>query len=395
MAKHRCAPARRHGRMAALALSAGIGVTTLAGTSLLAAPAAQAAAQDLVQVDALTRQNDAQIILDEINRYRASLGLRSLKYSATLSQVVQKESDRQVVEEKFSHSTSFLTDPRVGPYTNANEVIALEYHRDVRALVAWWKSSAAHDKALKDPRHEVIGIGLSYADGRLENTGQPWQVLSTVNLYGYANGGAPADASARVGGTPAYSNETSGPTTPIPGPSGYGVAGAIGAKYHALGGASVLGAPVTAEIGGLRGGGVYQEFSLNGRKSTLYWSPATGAHRLENATTIGQKFVAAGRENGYGYPTTEERRLPDGSSYQVYSRDGAVTKVLWTRAYGARAVKETGAIGRAWKAAGFERGYGYPVTDEITSGTTVYQRFSNGYKVIWSSTTGQVTVTGW
>ena len=56
---------------------------------------------------------------------------------------------------------------------------------------------------------------------------------------------------------------------------------------------------------------------------------------------------------------------------------------------------ETGAIGRAWKAAGFERGYGYPVTDEIRTGTTVYQRFSNGYRVNWSPATGQVWVTGW
>jgi uncharacterized protein YkwD len=147
MAKHRCAPARRHGRMAALALSAGIGVTTLAGTSLLAGPA-HAAVPDIVAVDAATRQADAQLILDEINRYRESLGVKPLKYSATLSQVVQKESDRQVVEEKFSHSTAFLTDPRTGPGTSANEVIALEHHRDVRALVTWWKSSAAPDKAI-------------------------------------------------------------------------------------------------------------------------------------------------------------------------------------------------------------------------------------------------------
>ncbi|MFI7481923.1 CAP domain-containing protein [Kocuria sp. M1R5S2] len=395
MAKHRCAPARRPGRMAALALSAGIGFTTLAGTALVSAPA-HAAAQDIVTMDSTTRQSDAQLILDEINRYRSSLGLKPLKYSATLSQVVQKESDRQVTEEKFSHSTNFLTDPRTGPWTSANEVIALEHHRDVRALVTWWKNSPAHDKALKDPRHEVIGIGLTYADGKLTNTGQAWQVLSTVNLYGYANGGAPADASTRVGTPPAsYSYETSGPVTPVESPGGYGVAGAIGAKYRALGGASVVGQPVTPEYGGLRSGGVYQEFELNGRKTTMYWSPATGANWVENPTSIGSKFVAAGRENGYGYPTTDERRLADGSSYQVFSRDGVITKVLWTRAHGTRAVQESGAIGRAWKAAGFERGYGYPVTDEIRSGTTVYQRFSNGYKVNWSSVTGQVWVSGW
>lgn len=389
--------------MAALALSAGIGITALTGTALVAAPAAQAASHDIVAVDATTRQSDAQLILDEINRYRSSLGLKPLKYSATLSQVVQKESDRQVTEERFSHSTNFLTDPRTGPWTSANEVIALEHHRDVRALVAWWKSSPAHDKALRDPRHEVIGVGLTYADGSLQNTGQAWQVLSTVSLYGYANGGAPADSAAGVGGSTGLTVETSGPVVPVappvaapaPAPTTYAVAGSIGAKYRALGGAPVLGEPVTPERGGLRGGGVYQEFALDGRKTTIYWSPGTGSHWVENPTSIGRKFVAAGRENGYGFPTTGERRLPDGSSFQVYSRDGSVTKVLWTRAHGARAVHESGAIGKAWKAAGYERGYGYPVTDQIRSGTTVYQRFSNGYTVNWSSATGEVWVTGW
>lgn len=381
--------------MAALALSAGIGVTALTGTSLVAAPTANAGALDIVPVDTATRQSDAQLILDEINRYRASLGVKPLRYSATLSQVVQKESDRQVVEEKFSHSTNFLTDPRTGPWTSANEVIALEYNRDVRALVAWWKSSPAHDKAIKDPRHEVIGIGLTYADGKLDNTGQPWQVLSTVNLYGYANGGAPADAATNVGSTPSYSFETSVPVTPIPAPTSFGVAGSIGAMYHVLGGAPVLGQPVMAERGGLRSGGVYQEFSLDGRRTTMYWSPATASHWVENPTAIGRKFIAAGRENGYGYPTTEERRLADGSAYQVFSRDGSLTKVMWTREHGARAVDESGAIGQAWKAAGLERGYGYPVTDQIRSGSTVYQRFSNGYKVNWDPATGQVWVTGW
>jgi uncharacterized protein YkwD len=388
MAKHRCAPTRRPGRMAALALTAGIGITTFTGTSVLTSPA-HAAAQDIVTVDAATRQTDAQIILDEINRYRASLGLNPVKYSATLSQVVQKESDRQVIEEEFSHSTNFLTDPRTGPYTNANEIIALEHHRDVRALVKWWKSSPAHDKALKNPDHEVIGIGLTYADGRLAETGKAWQVLSTVNLYGYENGGAPADSSPRVHNPPTYGYDA----FPAPAPVVHSVGGAIGAKYYALGGASALGQPITAERGGLHSGGVYQEFSRDGRKTTMYWSPGTGAHWVENPTAIGRKFVAAGRENGYGFPTTDERRLPGGSAYQVFSYNGHNTKVLWTPAHGAHAVKEFGAIGRAWKAAGYERGYGYPVTDEIRSGNTVYQHFSNGYTLHWSAITGKVWYT--
>ncbi|MCY1159000.1 MAG: hypothetical protein MOP51_2024, partial [Citricoccus sp.] len=45
---------------------------------------------------------------------------------------------------------------------------------------------------------------------------------------------------------------------------------------------------------------------------------------------------------------------------------------------GAHAVKEYGAIGRAWMRAGYERGWGWPVTDEYRSGTEIRQRFSRG-----------------
>ena len=44
-------------------------------------------------------------------------------------------------------------------------------------------------------------------------------------------------------------------------------------------------------------------------------------------------------------------------------------------------------------AAGHERGYGYPVTDEYRSGTEVRQRFSKNFTVHWSSVTGRTWVT--
>jgi uncharacterized protein YkwD len=342
MAKHRLAPARPHGRTAALAVAAGLGVSTVAGAPLVLAAPAQAAAQDIVELGPAQRQSDAQIILDELNRYRASLGVRPLKYSATLSQVVQKESDRQVTEEAFSHSTSFLQDPRTGPWTSANEVIALEYHRDVRALVRWWIASPAHDKAIKDPRHEVIGIGLSYADGSLARTGQAWQVLSTVNLYGYANGGAPADSSARVSGAPssAPSSGSSGvapqsttsaapwaaaaPQAPA---TDHPVVNGIGARYWELGGPAGLGQPLMAERGGLRDGGVYQDFARDGVRTTVYWSPATGAQPVKTSGAIGHRFLATGGVDGYGYPLTGEVPTTDGY-YQKFSNGYTVH---WSR----------------------------------------------------------------
>lgn len=140
---------------------------------------------------------------------------------------------------------------------------------------------------------------------------------------------------------------------------GYTTSGGIGAKWRSTGGAAKWGNPVSSEAAPPPPTAALQEFSKNGRKTTIYWSSATGAHVLENATLVGKKFISAGRERGYGYPSTDEMRI-SGGAYQVHRKGSAQTKVLWSPSTGAHAVKETGAIGKAWKRAGLERSWAGP-----------------------------------
>lgn len=166
----------------------------------------------------------------------------------------------------------------------------------------------------------------------------------------------------------------------------YTASGAIGSKWRATGGAAKWGNPVTRE-GAAANGGRYQEFVKSGRKTTIYWHSRTGARIVENPTAIGRAFLAHGRERGYGYPSTDERRAT-GGAYQVFVNGPKINKVLWTSRTGAHAVQENGGIGRAWMRAGYERGWGWPTSGEYRSGNEVRQHYSNGVTAHWTSARG-------
>lgn len=313
-------------------LASAIAACVMVGGLTAVAPA-NAAPNDIVSVSDSTRAADAQNMLNQINAHRASKGLAPVKYSAHLSGIAQGQSNRLVQQEVINHSNTFLTDPRASGYNAVGEIHALSYRNSVTDLVQWWKGSHGHNKVLTDPKMTVVGIGLTYVDGSLSRTGSGWRLVGTVASYGFPQGRGPSDASSTVsgssfGGVAIQSRSVS--------PVGYTVKGGIKARYDALGGASVLGSPITNERGGLINGGVYQVF----RNSA-----------------------------------------------------GVEHKILWSPATGARVIKETGAIGSAWKRAGYERGWGYPTTDEFRVGSEVQQRFSNGYVAHWSSVTGRTWVT--
>lgn len=330
----RTRPGVLHRALTTLTATAAAAAVVVTG-SLVTAPKADAAPSDIVSVTSGARNADAQKMLGQINSHRASRGLKPVKYSPSLSGIAQGQSDRLVRQEVIDHSNTFLTDRRAAGYDAAGEIHALSWQNSVTDLTTWWKNSPAHNKVLTDPRMEVVGIGLTYVDGRLGGSGQGWRLVGTVDSYGFPGAGAPADTRSSVtGGAVAPQMKPAPPTgaaAAIP-----PVTGGIRVRYLAMGGAPVVGTPVTAQRGGLVNGGVYQSFrAANGARYKILWSPRTGAH----------------------------------------------------------AVKESGGIGQAWQRAGFERGWGYPLTEEYRAGSEVQQRFSNGFTAHWSRKTGRTWVT--
>ncbi|MGK7222049.1 hypothetical protein ACSNO4_04565 [Kocuria flava] len=170
---------------------------------------------------------------------------------------------------------------------------------------------------------------------------------------------------------------------------GWPVAGAIGARWRALGGTSWA-RPVSAEHASAHGS-VYQRFTgTDGRDKAIYWSRSTGARVVDYGGAIGQRFGHGGYAEAFGVPAGDEQRAAGGAS-QVFDAAGRRTRILWSAGTGARAVKEFGAIGRAWAGLGAERGLGYPTTDEYATAGGVAQQFTGG-RIEWRAGGGTTVV---
>lgn len=171
----------------------------------------------------------------------------------------------------------------------------------------------------------------------------------------------------------------------------HAVQGEIRAKWASLGWEKGLGYPTTDQKGTPDKIGAYNHFSGSGRAS-IYWSPETGAHSVQGA--IRSKWASLGWEKGLGYPTTDEEGTPDGvGRFNHFSgKNGA--SIYFTPETGAQAVQ--GAIRSKWASLGWEKGLGYPTTDEngTPDGVGQYNHFSNGASIYWTPATGAHSIYG-
>jgi uncharacterized protein YkwD len=156
-----------------------------------------------LSTEALVRDDaSAQInaVFSAINSYRASFGLPAVKYHPTVAAMAQEWSDSIASREVIEHRSSFWTDSRaLNPSNGAGEVIAVRWDRDAAQLVEWWKGSPAHNAILKDPRFNVMGIGITFTDGNWQTTPNRYTMWGVVDFFGY--GTLPAGTTNSPGGS--------------------------------------------------------------------------------------------------------------------------------------------------------------------------------------------------
>lgn len=361
------------------ALAASLAVPASFGAQLAAPDTAQAAQQDIINGN---YEQHAQKLLTSINSYRQSKGLKPVKYSSRISGIAQDESNRAVRDENYNHSMNFLRDSRAGSWSNANEITALSYQVSTDELMRMWKNSPPHNQALLNPGIEVVGIGLTFVDGSLSRSGQPWRLVGTVDGYQYARGGVPSDASTSVKGSGQGYAASDAPQ----------LRGAIGAYWSRN---KWIGKPQANEVS-LGNGAVSQKFKTdNGRITTVYWTSATGAHRVEHWAGLGSGYNSRGGFSKLGVPVSDPVRGKDTSWHQRFKNpsNGKVTLIFQHPTMGVKSINEKGGIGSRWVANGREHKVGHPITDEMSSGGVVTQKFRNHYTgktqtYIWTSRGG-------
>jgi uncharacterized protein with LGFP repeats len=143
-----------------------------------------------------------------------------------------------------------------------------------------------------------------------------------------------------------------------------------------------LGEPTTDELTAPDQIGRYRHY----QHGSLYWAPGRGAHLVHGR--IRDKWAETGWERGFGYPLTDELPAPDGiGRYNHFQH----CSIYWTPGTDAHEVH--GAIRERWAQLGWERSYlGYPVSDEVRVGDAAdhrYSLFEHG-SIVWTPQSGAV-----
>lgn len=175
------------------------------------------------------------------------------------------------------------------------------------------------------------------------------------------------------------------------------IGGSIRARWAALGWENGLGYPVTDETPTPDSRGRYNHFikpgaapvSYDGINSSIYWTPALGAHDVQGA--VRAKWAEQRFEAGLGFPSTGETAAAAGGRYNDFSNpDGGLHSVYWSPATGAHNVK--GGIRQTWLAPGGAAGWlGYPTTSEQTIAGGWRSAFQGG-NITFDGRTGTTTV---
>ncbi|WP_139186714.1 FG-GAP-like repeat-containing protein [Arthrobacter crystallopoietes] len=182
--------ARATKKLAIRACAVSVMLTIVAGTAAISAPAyaapavQPAAAASNVVND--SNRTQVQQVFDGINKFRASKGLKPVKFYVSGSKVSQDWSTHMAANDWFDHNPQYSLDKRTPGWNAAGEIIAARWDRNGQGLVDQWIKSPPHNAAMSNPAFNVIGVGVAFTDGDYRTHPDRYSMYGTVNLYGYS-----------------------------------------------------------------------------------------------------------------------------------------------------------------------------------------------------------------
>lgn len=324
--------------------------------------------------------------IDRLNALRVSRALPPLAWAGDLTVVAQGHSARMAATNTLYHNPNLTT--QVTNWLSVGENVG--YGGSVLAVHNALVASAPHLANMLNTSYTQVGVGTATSgDGRLWVTQvfrRPLVAVAAFPLYGAI--GATYPGVAHVLGAPTSAEYD------VPGGRGQAfqngemlwswssgareVHGGILGRYRLLGATrSALGFPVTHEMATPDGRGRFNHF----QGGSVYWSPSTGAFEIRGGIRAAWSRLGWERSS-LGYPVTDELGTPDGAGRFNHFQTGSIYWTPWT---GAREVR--GGIRNHWAAMGWERGLGYPVSDEYAVPGGRRSDFQRG-SIFWDARTG-------
>lgn len=149
----------------------------------------------------------------------------------------------------------------------------------------------------------------------------------------------------------------------------------------------ILGAAALALLATtLSGGSTASVLQGSGLKSNT----VQAAQQVPISGVIADYYRAQGGEEVLGSPLGPEQRVAEGS-YQTFKKGESLTTLFWTPQKGIYRLDESGALGKVWREAGAEEGYGFPISNEYSLGVYILQDFSDGTSLARNTLTNEVS----
>ncbi|MET4135554.1 CAP domain-containing protein [Pseudarthrobacter sp. PvP090] len=170
-------------RLGASLLTAALVLGPIAAATASPAEAATQAAPSTLSLFKASNRKTIIETFDGINAFRASKGLKPLKFNVAVASISQKWSNRMAASREFTHNSDYVSGAPAGWDAASENIAWYTWAPSGQRFVDMWIDSPAHNAQMSRPGDDYMGIGISSRNGA---------TYATANHFSYRDGIIPA-----------------------------------------------------------------------------------------------------------------------------------------------------------------------------------------------------------